>query len=100
MKNEWLRSGKDQGSPALTSDEKTTAAVARLLTVAMVPVTSGEGEGDDEMQEGTAKSMAWSNLSFASWVDGKWRTEELRGGRRLRHGLRRRFATGENEGKG
>jgi hypothetical protein len=86
MKNERLRSGKDQGSPALTSDEKTMAA-ARLLMVAMVPATSGEGGGDDEMQEGTTKSMAWSNLSFASWVDGERWMEELRGGRRLRHGL-------------
>jgi hypothetical protein len=71
----------------LTSDERTTAAAARLSTVAMVPATSGEGEGEDEMQEGTAKSMAWSNLSFASWVDGERRTEELRGGRRLGRGL-------------
>jgi hypothetical protein len=35
MKNERLRSGKDQGSPVLTSDEKMTAVAARLLTATM-----------------------------------------------------------------
>jgi hypothetical protein len=32
MKNERLRSGKDQGSPVLTSNEKMTAAAAQLST--------------------------------------------------------------------
>jgi hypothetical protein len=35
MKNERLRSGKDQGSPALTSDKKTMAVAAQLLTATM-----------------------------------------------------------------
>jgi hypothetical protein len=42
-----------------------------------VSVTSGEGEGEDEMQEGTTRSMTWSNPSSASWVAGERWTEEL-----------------------
>jgi hypothetical protein len=42
-----------------------------------VSVTSGEGEGEDEMQEGMTRSMTWSNLSSASWVAGERWTEEL-----------------------
>jgi hypothetical protein len=42
-----------------------------------VPVTSGKGEGEDEMQEGTARLMTWFNSSSASWVAGERRTEEL-----------------------
>jgi hypothetical protein len=72
----------------LMLDEKTTVVTARLSMVATIPATSGKGEGEDEMQEGTTKSMAWSNLSFASWVDRERRTEELRGGWRLGRGLR------------
>jgi hypothetical protein len=35
--------------------------------MAIVPVTSGEGEGEDDMQKGTTRSMAWLNPSFASY---------------------------------
>jgi hypothetical protein len=82
MKNERLRSGKDQGSPALTSDKKTTAAVARLSMVATIPVTSGEGEGEDEMQEGTAKSMACRICQLLSGLteNGRRRSSEVDGG--------------------
>jgi hypothetical protein len=55
-----------EGSPEMRGSGHRWWFATLLSMMATVPATSGEGEGEDEMQERAASSEMWSNRRRAT----------------------------------